>query len=313
MYCHYPREIHLAEGRSKNGKNKYVFNVYQSLDPWRLNPDPKYHVVVPCGQCIACRIRRAQEWSARLWLEWRMSKRSSCFLTLTYDDDHLPSDRSLHVEDYQLFLKRLRRALAPEKIRYYCAGEYGLQLERPHFHLLIFGTDFGADRMPLCNVFNRLHPDYFISSLVAKLWDKGFHTIAPLSDACICYVAKYVIKKATGFLADDYYSGRRPEFGIGSKGIGRDYYAAFSEDVWSKDYLRWGDRFKKCRPFRYFEKILEKNDPERLTKLKDDRILHHLNDRKEVFSRDEIMRRRLDEQAAAHNYALFSSARHKSF
>lgn len=312
MYCHHPHEIHLAEGQTRLGKPRYVWNIFGSLDPWRLSDDPKMHVVIPCGQCIACRVRRAQEWSARLWLEWRMSRAPSCFLTLTYDDDHLPSDRSLRVEDYQLFLKRLRKLLEPLKIRYYCAGEYGSQLERPHYHLLIFGTDFGSSRMPLANAFNRLHPQYYISADVAKCWDKGFHTIAPLSDACICYVAKYVIKKATGLQAADYYSGRRPEFGIGSKGIARDYYDAYSDDLWARDGLRWGDRFKKCRPFRYYEKILEKDDFDRLTKLKDERILHHINDRKEVWSKEEVMRRKLDEQALAHNYKIFASARHSN-
>lgn len=241
MYCHHPHEIHLAAGLTKNGKPNYVFNPYKSLDPWRQIDDPKYHVVIPCGQCIACRIRRAQEWSARLWLEWQMSRAPSCFLTLTYDDNHLPTDRSLHVEHYQAFLKRLRKRLSPLKIRYYCAGEYGSQLERPHYHIILFGTDFGSRRAPLCNVFNRLHPEYYISDVVAELWPYGYHTIAPLCDACICYVAKYVIKKATGLLADDYYDGRLPEFGIGSKGIGRAYYDAYADGMWSKDYLRWGD------------------------------------------------------------------------
>lgn len=310
MYCHHPYEMHRAPGLTDAGKPVYTFDIKDSIDPYRQLQDSKVHFIVPCGQCIACRVRRAQEWSARLWLEWRMSLAPSSFLTLTYDDEHLPSDRSLHVEDYQLFLKRLRKLIYPQKIRYYCAGEYGSQLERPHFHLLIFGTDFSTTRMPLANCFNRLHPDYCISSDVARCWDKGFHTIAPLSDACICYVAKYVIKKATGMLADDYYEGRTPEFGIGSKGIGRAYYDSFSDDMWNKDYLRWGDRFKKCRPFRYYEKILEKNDFSRLTKLKDDRILHHIHDRKEVYDKAEVMRRRLDEQALAHNYKIFAAARH---
>lgn len=313
MYCHHPMEIHLADGRTDLGKKRYVFNLRDSIDPDRQLADPRVHVIIPCGQCIACRVRRAQEWSARLWLEWRMSCAPSCFLTLTYDDDHLPADRSLRVEDYQLFLKRLRKLLDPVKIRYYCAGEYGSQLERPHYHILIFGADFGTSRMPIANVFNRLHPDYYISADVAKCWDKGYHTIAPLSDACICYVAKYVIKKATGLQADDYYGGRRPEFGIGSKGIAREYYDQYYDDLWDKDYLRWGDRFKKCRPFRYYEKILEKNDFQRLTNLKDERILHHINDRKEVFDKDEVMRRRLDEQAQAHNYKIFAAARHTQF
>lgn len=308
MYCHHPMEMHASPDLTDTGKRKYVFDLRDSLDPDRRIPH--LHIQVPCGQCIACRVRKAQEWSARLWLEWKTCSAASCFLTLTYDDDHLPPDRSLHVEDYQLFLKRLRKKLDPLKVRYYCAGEYGSQLERPHFHLLIFGTDFGSDKLPLANVFNRLHPEYYISSIVAQCWDKGYHTIAPLSDACICYVAKYVIKKATGPQSDTWYSGRRPEFGIGSKGIARDWYLSCSEDLWSKDFFRWGDRFKKCRPVRYFEKILEKNDFDRLTSIKEERIFRHLHDRKEVFDRDERLRRAQDEIALAHNYQIFAASRH---
>ena len=308
MYCHHPMEMHMSSSLTATGKRGWTFNLRDSLDPDRRIDH--MHIQVPCGQCIACRVRKAQEWSARLWLEWQMCKSSSCFLTLTYDDEHLPSDRSLRVEDYQLFLKRLRKRL-PQKIRYYCAGEYGSELARPHYHLILFGTDFGSDKLPLCNVFNRLHPDYYISSLVADCWDKGYHTIAPLSDACICYVAKYVIKKAVGKSADDWYNGRRTEFGIGSKGIAREWYDQYGNDMWSKGYFRWGDRFKKCRPVRYYERILEKNDFDRLQNIKTDRILKHLWDRKEVFDPVEKRKREVDERAMAHNYQLFAQGRHR--
>lgn len=44
---------------------------------------------VPCGQCIECRLRYAREWAARCMIE---AEASTCawFLTLTYDDTHLP-------------------------------------------------------------------------------------------------------------------------------------------------------------------------------------------------------------------------------
>lgn len=310
MYCHHPLEMHKSPSLTVTGKRGWTFDLRDSLDPDRLIPE--MHIQVPCGQCIACRVRKAQEWSARLWLEWKSSSQESCFLTLTYDDEHLPCDRSLRVQDYQLFLKRLRKQLEPVKIRYYCAGEYGSQLDRPHYHLILFGTDFGSDKLPLCNVFNRLHPQYYISSLVAQCWPMGYHTIAPLSDACICYVAKYVIKKAVGRSADDWYAGRLPEFGIGSKGIARAWYDQNHDNMWDKGFFRWGDRFKKCRPVRYYEKILEKNDFDRLTNIKQDRIFRHLWDRKEVFYPGEKMRRQLDERAMAHNYKLFAESRHKS-
>lgn len=48
----------------------------------------------PCGKCLACRIARTREWAVRIMHE--MSEwEDSVFLTLTYDDDHIPDDQSL--------------------------------------------------------------------------------------------------------------------------------------------------------------------------------------------------------------------------
>ena len=88
MYCHHPMEMHASPDLTDTGKRAYVFDLRDSLDPDRLIPE--LHIQVPCGQCIACRVRKAQEWSARLCLEWKTCPAASCFLTLTYDDEHYP-------------------------------------------------------------------------------------------------------------------------------------------------------------------------------------------------------------------------------
>ena len=44
---------------------------------------------VPCGRCIACRLNHNNSWAIRIYMESRTCKYSS-FLTLTYDDKHLP-------------------------------------------------------------------------------------------------------------------------------------------------------------------------------------------------------------------------------
>lgn len=56
----------------------------------------------------------------------------NCFITLTYDDEHLPLGMSLVPKDLQDFLKRFRSRIAPIKVRYYGVGEYGDQTQRPH-------------------------------------------------------------------------------------------------------------------------------------------------------------------------------------
>ena len=67
---------------------------------------------------------------------------SNCFITLTYAPEHCPKDMSLNYEDFQLFMKRLRKRYTGKTIRFYMAGEYGESFDRPHYHACIFGFDF---------------------------------------------------------------------------------------------------------------------------------------------------------------------------
>ena len=84
---------------------------------------------VPCGRCIGCRLEYSRQWAVRCMHEAKMHE-WNCFLTLTYDDDHLPSDLSLRPKDFTKFLKRLRSRLG-YKIRFYMCGEYGEDYSRP--------------------------------------------------------------------------------------------------------------------------------------------------------------------------------------
>lgn len=55
-----------------------------------LDPNVEY-IPIPCGHCIDCRLSKGKEWSARCMLETQYY--NDCyFLTLTYDDEHLPSN-----------------------------------------------------------------------------------------------------------------------------------------------------------------------------------------------------------------------------
>ena len=65
-------------------------------------------IQLSCGQCIGCRIRKRENWAVRCYCESKMHQ-DNIFLTLTYDDEHLPSDGSLNYRHYQLFMKRLRK------------------------------------------------------------------------------------------------------------------------------------------------------------------------------------------------------------
>ena len=52
-----------------------------------------YFFVHPCGQCLNCLINNMRAWFVRSHFELKKKDRPyHYFLTLTYNDEHLPSD-----------------------------------------------------------------------------------------------------------------------------------------------------------------------------------------------------------------------------
>ena len=160
-----------------------------------------------CGQCLPCRVNRRRIWTHRIMLEAAQYKDNS-FVTLTYDEEKLPSDLSVSPRVLQLFMKRLRKAY-PVKLRYFGCGEYGDQTMRPHYHLALFNfascergqTRFSRHGTPCCAP----------CSMVAQAWGLGNVMLGTLEPKSMAYVAGYVTKKMTS--ADDQrLEGRLPEF-----------------------------------------------------------------------------------------------------
>lgn len=90
---------------------------------------------VPCGKCAFCIKKSIDSWCLRLSHEMEVSS-SAFFITLTYDNEHLPPGEELSKRDLQLFIKRLRKV--NPGIRYFAIGEYGTEKGRPHYHAIIF-------------------------------------------------------------------------------------------------------------------------------------------------------------------------------
>ena len=103
------------------------------------NPVNLNGVELQCGKCIACRIAKSNEWGTRIYHELDYYP-ESCFLTLTYDEEHLPDDYGLHKKHLQDFFKRLRKNTG-KKIKYYAVGEYGENYDRPHYHCIMLAID----------------------------------------------------------------------------------------------------------------------------------------------------------------------------
>ena len=170
------------------------------------------------------------------------------FVTLTYDDAHLPDDVGLHKRDLQLFLKRLRRDIEPRRIKYYACGEYGDQYGRPHYHAIIFGIPV-ID--PIYHYTRSVgSQDYY--SLDA--WPNGYIFIGDVNYKSARYVAGYIQKKYNGKLAKEVYGSKEPPFQCQSNGIGRAYVARHHDKLIDNNYLTVNG--VKHRIPRYYKRVL---------------------------------------------------------
>lgn len=235
-------------------------------------------IKVKCGQCIGCRLERQQMWAIRCMVEAKCHERNS-FVTLTYNEENYPQHGSLNYRHVQLFLKRLRKRCGP--FRYFVAGEYGEELNRPHYHALLFGLDF-SDKSR-CNSICSLHPIYR-SSTLEELWKHGFSSIGDVTFSSARYVATYCVKKINGPLAEDHYKRVIPETGeivdlepefahMSLKpGIGAKWLEAYWRDLYVTGHNAViVDGKKKAIP-RYFDKLMEKLDPALMEEVDFDRF-----------------------------------------
>lgn len=204
---------------------------------------------------------------------------ANSFLTLTYDDEHLPDDHSLNVRHWQLFAKRLRKRLGP--FRFIHCGEYGEEKLRPHYHACLFGQDFRQDRVPFGT--SNGHPVY-VSPVLAELWPYGFHYIGSVTFDSAAYVASYTMKKRTGDQAERHYQrldtttgeiwSVKPEYATMSRrpGLGHGWQQRFQRDLYPHDYAI--AKAQKFRPPRYYDRQLEAAEPELYRKLQQRRRQH---------------------------------------
>lgn len=201
---------------------------------WTGEKDSIQSFMVPCGRCIGCRIARTREWAIRCLHESSMYEKN-CFLTLTYDDDHIPPSGSLVKKDLQDFLKRLRFHLGDRKIKYFGCGEYGDTTHRPHYHLILFGVS-PSERY-----------------LFEKCWNFGFNTVGCVTYDSCKYVAGYVQKKLYGKDSDSY-DGNTPPFMVCSKHLGYDFVMKNKKQL--LDHMSVTVNGTKLALPRYYRKIL---------------------------------------------------------
>ena len=266
-------------------------------------------VTVPCGRCIGCRLDYSRMWAIRCVHE-ASEHAENAFVTLTYNNDHLPDNLSVDKTALQLFFKRLRKRLGGKLIRYFACGEYGDKLQRPHYHAIIFGHSFMDDRILHAKRNGHL---LYRSPTLESTWEFGFSLIGDVTFQSAAYVARYVVKKRkgdddyvdprTGMTNKEYYmivdkdTGevhyREPEFVImsrgsksrGTGGIGKSWIEKYKSDT-DKDFITI-DGSKHPLP-KYYDEILAREDELEMLSRKA-RRRKAIDDRPEEYYRERLM------------------------
>lgn len=167
-----------------------------------------------------------------------------------------------------------------QNIKFFHCGEYGSLHQRPHYHYCIFNHDFSDRRL----FQTRKGIPLYTSKDLDSLWvdkegvNKGFATVGDVTFQSAAYVARYIMKKQTGdsqstkehYQWTDPDTGevhtRTPEYTTMSNGIGKGWLRKYQKDVYPADYVIING--KKCRPPRYYDTILEIDDPETHARIK---------------------------------------------
>ena len=311
MTCYHPNDAYISGTRSSGTK------IIRFGLPKRFNQET---LKLPCGQCIGCRLDRANMWAVRMMHEAQMHD-ESCMATLTYNEENYPHYGSLVKHDPQNFLKRLRKQTGA-KLKYYLGAEYGNQLQRPHYHICLFGLDF-SDKEPIKETEGIIT---YTSETLEKIWGKGFVTISDMTIETAAYVARYCMKKvSTAKNSEDKHYAHyekicpftgeirqiEPEYstmsrgGKTGKGIASDWYAKYHSDVFPHDTCIHKGRNVKTP--RYYENLLRSTDPMGYEKIKEKRkdfaLLHQANNTPERLAvREKVKKAKI--QSLKRNYEI---------
>lgn len=238
MPCNYP----LTRRVAPNGGATIYGEIQRAagkIPP--LQPNYKEHPI-PCGRCAGCKVDYGRGWAIRLMHEAQLHQRT-CWATLTYDDDHLPTPARPRLEDQR------GRALAarsqeepqtrtPPRTRETHAHDEHASLSKAD--LRGFTQRLNSDvrrrfgkgvKYYACGEYGDLthRPHYHIaifgedftddrikwklsngnqlwrSSRLTRLWPYGGADIGDLTHESAAYIARYILKKITGTKAHEHY------------------------------------------------------------------------------------------------------------
>lgn len=260
---------------------------------------------IGCGECIGCRLDYSREWANRGYLESTMWD-NNYFVTLTLDDENIEIPEFIETKegflfmeveniewmgtlvpkDLQDFLKRLREEFRTKYnhtgIRFMAAGEYGETYGRPHYHLILFNTPFPTESFHNPKVKYEKYV-YYENTILEKCWKKGWAQITECSWNTIAYVARYITKKINGPGSEEEYAAKgqvKEFFRVSNQpGIGREYYEKHKEEIYKDDkvLIRNAKGSHWVKPPTYFDKLYEKEFPEKFEEIKRKRKKEMIN------------------------------------
>ena len=209
---------------NKNHVNKNNIDKYTIVNPATGETFPMF-LIVPCNKCALCNEKKAQQWSFRALCESYTSNKQAYFITLTYNNEHLPKN-GVFPEEIQLFFKRLRTKLdrrgISHNLRYIAVSEYGHWSKRPHYHIILW------------NFPDNFETAYSRLTLIESCWRRptgdynpdgspvtrsiGFAYCVPVINGGINYVMKYMGKRecAPKDMNPTFMLASRKNGGIGS-------------------------------------------------------------------------------------------------
>lgn len=285
MRCFHPLVGMISTAPNKNGNFPLIVkgSLKKAQKEGWLSPE---HIRVPCGKCIGCRINYSAQWAIRICHEAQMAEEANqpcLFVTLTYDQESLPTDECISVRHVQLFIKSLRKHFTGRKIRYFAVGEYGEKLKRPHYHVILFNVDFEDKKLA---AYRKGMPAY-VSETLNNIWKRGRTEIGTVTYESAAYCARYSTKKQCGRKSNEHYYhvtrygeelNLTPEFSLMSlkPAIGYTWLEKYGKDIFPCDFVLRKGKTKTVTqkvPTFYYRKLQEL-DPETALAVKEKRVEH---------------------------------------
>jgi len=296
MSCYRPKTAYeMINRKTPNGKKLIVFSVDNAQGK------PYKPLDLPCGKCVGCLLDRSRSWAIRSVHEASQYGDRNIFITLTFNRQNININNSLVKEDWQNFMKRLRKRFVRKDaynlqdpytdfIRYFHCGEYGSKGDRPHHHACLF--NFRPDDLYLWKVREKVplyrsesleevwakpiqpeeHSNYDIDTLFmrhGKYYAKlGYVTVGEVTWESAAYCARYVLKKQFGKVSYEdidhetgEVSNRIPEYCTMSNRPG--IGRQWIEKYWS-DFFPKNYLFfngRKLSPPKYYDRIVDELQP----------------------------------------------------